>query len=83
MADEKVRTSVKVEFSLQRYQKELADVYAEVKGFKTTSALARYALLTHMVKTPLSRAQRVQVEKNYGKEIADALAPAQQPQEGE
>ena len=92
MAEDKVRTSVpegepkgskKVEFSLTAYQKELSDIYAEAKGFRTTSRLAGYALQTYIARNPLSRAQRAQVVKIYGAEVADAIAPAQPTKEEE
>jgi hypothetical protein len=92
MAENKVRTFVpdsnpreskKVEFSMPAYQKSLADIYAEAKGFKTTSRLAGYAVQTYIARNPLSRAQRAQVVKIYGAEVADAIAPAQPTKEGE
>lgn len=88
MADPNVRTfglkgKAKVEFSMTATQKHLAEIYAEAKGFMTASRLAPYAVLNYMAKNPLSRSQRAQVEKIYGAEVADAIAPAQPAKEGE
>ena len=73
---EKVRTTGrKITFTLDNTQAQIAEAYAHVKGFKTVSSLARYATTIYMAKNPLSKAQRVMVEKIYGEELADAIAP--------
>ncbi len=73
----------KVEFSMAATQKSLADIYAEAKGFMTTSRLAPYAIQNYMAKNPPSRAQRAWIVETYGYKVADAIAPAQPAKEGE
>ena len=66
-----------IEFSASEVYSAEATMYAEIKGLRTASALARFALTQHMQRYPLSEAQRARYIAEHPE--AAALLTAVQP----
>jgi hypothetical protein len=64
----------RIEFAVEDFQRSEIELYARAKGFARSSDLARYALVQHMKRYPLSAAEALKYGINHGTTPADARA---------
>ena len=67
-----------ISFSVPEDDREEIQRYAEMKGYGSASAFARFATFAQMRKNPLTGAEQSKLDRKYGQRVSDAAAPQQQ-----